>query len=219
MTTTMKRILILFIALFAAGPLFAQGEYNYQRRSLFEVLPVLSSDIVFLGNSITDGCEWAELFNNRHVKNRGISADRSGWLLDRLDPIIEGHPKKLFLLIGTNDLADGVTPEEIVANVAKLIDRFQNESRWTKIYVQSILPVNGKDFSKYKNHYAHSHLIVPTNKKLEALCDEKEVTYLDVWGALADHDGKLDKRYTNDGLHLMGDGYLVWRDAIKYHVK
>lgn len=219
MTTTMKRILILFIALFAAGPLFAQGEYNYQRRSLFEVLPVLSSDIVFLGNSITDGCEWAELFNNRHVKNRGISADRSGWLLDRLDPIIEGHPKKLFLLIGTNDLAAGVTPEEIVANVAKLIDRFQNESRWTKIYVQSILPVNGKDFSKYKNHYAHSHLIVPTNKKLEALCDEKEVTYLDVWGALADHDGKLDKRYTNDGLHLMGEGYLVWRDAIKYHVK
>ena len=219
MTTTMKRILILFIALFAAGPLFAQSEYNYQRRSLFEVLPVLSSDIVFLGNSITDGCEWAELFGNRHVKNRGISADRSGWLLDRLDPIIEGHPKKLFLLIGTNDLAAGVTPDEIVANVAKLIDRFQNESRWTKIYVQSILPVNGKDFSKYKNHYAHSHLIVPTNKKLEALCDEKEVTYLDVWGALADHDGKLDKRYTNDGLHLMGEGYLVWRDAIKYHVK
>ena len=219
MTTTMKRILILSIALFAAGAAFAQSEYNYQRRSLFEVLPVLSSDIVFLGNSITDGCEWAELFNNRHVKNRGISADRSGWLLDRLDPIIGGHPKKLFLLIGTNDLAAGVTPEEIVANVSKLIDRFQSESRWTKIYVQSILPVNGVDFSKFKNHYAHSHLIVPTNKKLEALCDEKGVTYLDVWGALADHDGKLDKRYTNDGLHLMGPGYLVWRDAIKYNVK
>ncbi len=219
MTTTMKRILILSIALLAAGAAFAQSEYNYQRRSLFEVLPVLSSDIVFLGNSITDGCEWAELFNNRHVKNRGISADRSGWLLGRLDPIIEGHPKKLFLMIGTNDLAAGVTPEEIVANVAKLIDRFQSESRWTKIYVQSILPVNGEDFSKFKNHYAHSHLIVPTNKKLEALCDEKEVTYLDVWGALADHDGKLDKRYTNDGLHLMGPGYLVWRDAIKIHVK
>ena len=37
--------------------------------------------------------------------------------------------------------------------------------------------------------------------------------------ALADHDGKLDRRYTNDGLHLMGPGYLVWRDAIKIHVK
>ena len=133
----MKRILILAAALLAAGAAFAQSEYNLQRRSLFEVLPVLSSDIVFLGNSITDGCEWAELFNNRHVKNRGISADRSGWLLDRLDPIIAGHPKKLFLMIGTNDLAGGASPEQIVADVARLIDRFQTESRWTKIYVQS----------------------------------------------------------------------------------
>ena len=49
---------------------------------------------MFLGNSITDGCEWAgSCSNNRHVKNRGISGDRSGWLLDRLDPIVRGHPK------------------------------------------------------------------------------------------------------------------------------
>ena len=66
----MKRILILAAALFTVCTAFAQSEYNLQRRSLFEVLPVYSSDIVFLGNSITDGCERAELFNNRHVKNR-----------------------------------------------------------------------------------------------------------------------------------------------------
>lgn len=214
----MKRILILAAALFTACTAFAQSEYNLQRRSLFEVLPVYSSDIVFLGNSITDGCEWAELFNNRHVKNRGISGDRSGWLLDRLDPIVGGHPKKLFLMIGVNDLAAGVSPDEIVANVARLIDRFQSESRWTKIYVQSILPVNG-DLPGYERRKACAPLIVPTNKRLEALCDEKEVTYLDVWGALADHEGRLDKRYTNDGLHLTGEGYVVWRDAIKQHVK
>lgn len=215
----MKKPILTALLLLAAAAVFAQSEYNFQRRSLFEKLPVTSKDIVFLGNSITDGGEWNELLANPRVKNRGISGDRSSWMLDRLDPIVGGQPRKLFLLIGTNDLAAGVTPEEIVANVSKLIDRFQSESRWTKIYVQSILPVNGVDFSKFKNHYAHSHLIVPTNKKLEALCDEKGVTYLDVWGALADHDGKLDKRYTNDGLHLMGPGYLVWRDAIKYHVK
>lgn len=215
----MRRLILLFASLLVAGTALAQSEYNYQRRSLFDVLPLHSSDIVFLGNSITDGCEWAELFQNRHVKNRGISGDRSGWLLDRLDSILAAHPKKLFLMIGTNDLAAGVSPDEIVRNVARLIDRFQSESKWTKIYVQSILPVNGVDFTKYRNHYEHAHLIVPTNKKLEALCDEKGVTYLNVWGALADHEGKLDKRYTNDGLHLTGQGYLVWRDAIKIHVK
>lgn len=99
----MKRLLILAAALLLTGAAFAQGEYHFQRRSLFDVLPLHSSDIVFLGNSITDGCEWAELFENRHVKNRGISGDRSGWLLERLDSIIAAHPKKLFLMIGTNE--------------------------------------------------------------------------------------------------------------------
>ena len=215
----MKRLLLLAAALLVAGAAFAQGEYHFQRRSLFDVLPLHSSDIVFVGNSITDGCEWAELFQNRHVKNRGISGDRSDWLLGRLDSILTAHPKKLFLMIGTNDLAAGRTPDEIVRDVERLIDRFQRESKWTKIYVQSILPVNGEGFTKYRSHYEHAHLIVPTNKRLEALCHQKRVTYLDVWGALADDEGRLDRRYTNDGLHLMGAGYLVWRDAIRIHVK
>lgn len=215
----MKRLLLLAAALLVARAAFAQGEYHFQRRSLFDVLPLHSSDIVFVGNSITDGCEWAELFQNRHVKNRGISGDRSDWLLGRLDSILTAHPKKLFLMIGTNDLAAGRTPDEIVRDVERLIDRFQRESKWTKIYVQSILPVNGEGFTKYRSHYEHAHLIVPTNKRLEALCHQKGVTYLDVWGALADDEGRLDRRYTNDGLHLMGAGYLVWRDAIRIHVK
>ena len=217
----MKKIVLLAAALLLAAASFAQSEYNYQKRSLFEQLPIRGNDIVFLGNSITDGGEWAELFNNRHVKNRGISGDRSGWLLDRLDPIVGGHPKKLFLMIGVNDLAAGVSPDEIVANVARLIDRFQSESRWTKIYVQSILPVNGVDTkAKPKNHWKKGAEIIETNKLLETLCEgRKNVMYVDVYSALVDEKGMLDKQYTNDGLHLTGEGYVVWRDAIKQHVK
>ena len=100
----MKKLLFLAALLAAALPTLAQSSYNFQRRSLFEVLPIHSGDIVFLGNSITDGGEWNELLANPRVKNRGISGDRSGWLLDRLDPIVGGHPKKLFLMIGVNDL-------------------------------------------------------------------------------------------------------------------
>ena len=217
----MKKTILTALLLFAAAAVFAQSEYNFQRRSLFEKLPVTSKDIVFLGNSITDGGEWAELFNNRHVKNRGISADRSGWLLDRLDPIINGHPKKLFLMIGTNDLAVGIAPEEVAANVEKLLDRFAEESPWTKIYVQSILPVNGVDTkAKPKNHWKKGAEIIETNKLLETLCEgRKNVMYVDVYSALVDEKGMLDKQYTNDGLHLMGEGYIVWRDAVLPYVK
>lgn len=216
----MKKIMLLAAALCIAAASFAQNEYNYQRRSLFEVLPIHSNDIVFLGNSITDGCEWAELFDNRHIKNRGISADRSNFMLDRLDPIIEGHPKKLFLMIGVNDLAGNATPQEVAGNIRKIIDRFQTESKWTKIFVQSILPVNGADLQcKPKSHWSKGPQIIETNKLIEKLCEERGVTYLDVYSVLVDDKGMLDKRYTNDGLHLMGEGYLAWKEAIAKYVK
>lgn len=217
----MKKIILFAVAAFIASASFAQNEYNYQRRSQFEMLPIRPSDIVFLGNSITDFCEWGELFNNRHIKNRGISGDRSSWMLDRLDPIVEGRPKKLFLMIGTNDLAAGATPEQVAENIRKIIERFQTDSPWTKIYVQSILPVNGTDTrAKHKNHWDKGPEIVETNKLIEALCtDQKNVLYIDVYSALVDEKGMLDEQYTNDGLHLMADGYLVWKGVIEKYVK
>ena len=195
----MKKAILFAAALFVAVASFAQNEYNYQKRSLFEQLPIRGNDIVFLGNSITDGCEWAELFNNRHIKNRGISADRSGWLLDRLDPIVK----------------------EVAANIGKLLDRFAEESPWTKIYVQSILPVNGVDTkAKAKNHWKKGAEIIEANKLIEALCEgRKNVLYIDVYSALVDQKGMLDQRYTNDGLHLMGEGYLAWKEVIEKYVK
>jgi len=217
----MKKIVLLSAALLLAGVSFSQSFYNYQRRSLFEQLPVKSSDIVFLGNSITDGCEWNELFDNRHVKNRGISGDRADWLLDRLDPIVNGHPKKVFLMIGTNDLAHGRTPEEVRESVRALLDRFERESPWTKIYVQSVLPINSRDIpDAHWNHWKKSAEIVATNKLLAELCEgRKNVRYIDLYSVLADETGMLDKRYTNDGLHLLGDGYQAWKEAIKPYMK
>lgn len=59
-----------------------------------------SKDIIFLGNSITNGGEWSELLNNKHVKNRGISGDICMGVYDRLDAVLKGKPAKIFLLIG-----------------------------------------------------------------------------------------------------------------------
>ena len=218
-STAMKKLIVTTVLLFAAASLFAQSEYNFQRRSLFEKLPVTSKDIVFLGNSITDGGEWNELLTNPRVKNRGISGDRSSWMLDRLDPIVKGRPKKLFLLIGTNDLAANASVEEVVANVRKIVERFQAESPRTKLYVQSVFPVNDS-FKKYAaKHGRHDADIVAVNKGLQAICAEKGVVYIDLWTPLADENGKLRAELTNDGLHLMGEGYIVWRDAVMPYVK
>ena len=96
----MKRIVLLLLGLLLALPQFAQerkySTFYEQRATLFEELPVTSKDIIFLGNSITNGCEWAELFQNKNVKNRGISGDICMGVYDRLDPIVKGKPANYF---------------------------------------------------------------------------------------------------------------------------
>ena len=58
--------------------------YYQQRVSHFKLIPVNENDIVFVGNSITDGAEWSELFNDMTIKNRGISGDFSAGILHRI---------------------------------------------------------------------------------------------------------------------------------------
>ena len=219
----MKKLLIL-IAMACPAILWAQpkrqlaSDYHYRRASLFEVLPIKKSDIVFLGNSITDGAEWHELFGNKNFKNRGISADKTYDVLDRLDPILEGKPKKVFLMIGVNDLNAGFPPEAVVENIGKIADRFARESPKTRLYIQSILPVSDK-MGRTGGHQSKTEEIIKTNQLLRTLCAQRGLTYLDIYTELADKEGKLGREYSNDGLHLMGAGYIVWRDALRKHVK
>lgn len=97
--------LLLGIAIATAQEVYHYNLYYYQRATLFEELPIDNDDIVFLGNSITDNCEWHELFDNPNIKNRGISSDVSMGVYDRLNPIVAGKPAKIFLMIGINDVS------------------------------------------------------------------------------------------------------------------
>ena len=48
--------------------------YYHQRWSHFNTHPQTKGDIFFLGNSIMDGAEWSELFQDNHIKNRASAA-------------------------------------------------------------------------------------------------------------------------------------------------
>ncbi len=214
----MKKLLVLAAAVMFVLPAISQSAYNYQKRSLFEKLPVTSKDIVFLGNSITDGGEWAEIFGKANIKNRGISGDRAEWMADRLDPIVGGKPQKLFLMIGTNDLYVGTAIDPIVKYIDGVLERFQKESPKTKLYVQSVFPVD-VSHERYAKTQNRNEEIVELNKRLEKLCAERGITYIDVHSALKDETGNLRKDVSNDGLHLMGEGYMVWKKVLEPYMK
>lgn len=214
----MKYILItLFVVLFAQISDAQTQKYStfyMQRSSLFNKLSITSKDIVFIGNSITNGAEWNELFPQKRVKNRGISGDTSEGVFDRLDAVVKGKPAKIFILIGVNDISREIKVETIVLNMKQIVEKIQKESPKTKIYIQSILPVN-PDFEMFKGHMK-PELIKEINQFYQNIAQEYNVNYIDLYSHfLEDGTDKMNKKYTNDGLHLLGEGYLLWREIVK----
>ncbi len=190
--------------------------YYFQKTAHFESLPNHKNEIIFIGDSITDGCEWSEVFDNKRVKNRGISGDVTQGVLDRLGEITESMPEKVFLMIGINDLAVGKSTDEIIENISQIVQNINFASPKTKVFVQSILPVN-EYYGLFNRHTDKGNEISLINHSL-AEGVKGNYQYIDLHSYFLNEDKKLDISLSNDGLHLNGKGYQLWASLIKKHV-
>lgn len=181
---------------------------SYERwTSQFEHLEIQTGDVVFLGDSITEGGAWEELFPGVPVRNRGIGGDTTSGVLDRLHQVSEGRPGKVFLKIGTNDLFLGVPEADIAANVGRIVAELK--SAGTQVYVQSVLPRQAE----------YREAVERLNEELQAVAAESGAVWVDLYPHFLDGaDGSIRDDLANDELHLLGDGYLLWREQIRQHV-
>jgi len=191
----------------------AMRAYYYHRWSHFKTLPDIKNEIIFLGNSITDQAEWSELFQNPKVENRGIGGDDTDGVLQRLDEVVSRKPAKIFIMIGTNDLAYHKSVQHVEDNYVRIIDRIMNESPKTKIYIQSILPTNDKVHVDRQNSD-----IQKINAFLEQLAKKKGLVYIDLYSLFVTPNNELNPKYSIDGLHPNGEGYLIWKNKIEKYV-
>lgn len=187
------------------------SEHYSQRIAVFEKEPLETGHIIFLGNSITEMGNWKQLMNDTTVLNRGISGDITFGVLKRLDDVIKRQPSKLFLLIGINDIGKDIPDAVIADNIRKIVMRVQAESAATKIYVESIMPVN-PDILNFPQHYDKQQHIIGTNKLIKKVTTQLHVPYVNIHELFTDKQGRLDAKYTADGLHLTatGGGYEKW---------
>lgn len=204
--------LIMFVAtlvlLFLARMTVERIERNHynQKSDFYCNHPVRKGDVVFMGDSITDGANWDEIFPGLPVKSRGINADTTNGVLKRIGYTLSGFPAAIFLLIGTNDLPlfEYKNDNEILATYREILKRCKTESPETRVFVQSILP-RARSFDKR---------IIRLNQRLASMADEYGYTYIDLYSRFVSPKGGLKDELTNDHLHLLAAGYVLWKEIL-----
>lgn len=218
-----KRFRLFFCCIILAGvgtEIQAQWDSTYRpdiysaRLDLFKANPVGKKDIVFYGNSITFWGDWPELLKSKKIKNRGIPGDTSFGLLELLTATISNSPRRVFIMIGINDLARRVPQEVIISNYKRILALIRRLSPKTKIYFQSILPVN-EHFGKLNNHYLQAGEIPVINDFLRRWTKAEGIGYVDLYQAMSDENGRLKTAYTWDGVHLTLEGYEKWVEILR----
>lgn len=202
-------LILLALTRLAADRLVSR--HYAQRADFFRRHPVQAGDIVFLGDSLTAGGNWHELFPGRPVKNRGINADTTLGVLTRLHDVLAGQPKAIFILIGTNDLPWYMyrSDSAILQTYEAILKTCREQAPHTRVYVQSIFP----------RLPMYAGRIRRLNAQLEQLAGRYGYTFLNLFPLLADSRGALRADLTNDDLHLMADGYAIWAGALNPHVQ
>lgn len=221
----MRRLFSIGLLLLATGSSFAQQEisldssyannYYVERLKVFEQQPERNNGLVFMGNSITEVGEWNQLITNQNVANRGISGDNSYGVYARLDEVLSSKPKKIFLMIGVNDIKRGTPIENILANHEKIVKKVKKESPETILYVQSVLPVTESVLSSIYDLIRNDR-IRKLNKGLKEICHKYRIDYIDLnKNVFSDVEGEMKRELTTDGLHLRPEAYLLWVSYLK----
>lgn len=193
-------------------------------------------NIVFIGDSITEGFRLENYFSRYPVLNRGISSDRMGiptWpehgVLNRMGPtVLDCNPNCVFFMIGANDVGTlsrarkrqienyggAIMIEEVAAmeaSMRKILAQIKENFPDIPVYVQSVLPTRDK--------YAFLNPEIKiTNEWYRKVVADFGYEFVDLVPLFSDEEGLLKKEFSRDGIHITQDGYKVWADKIMPYI-
>lgn len=218
-----RKVRGLFSASERARP---QGSYSDGRLGIFAQLPIDSDDTVFLGDSIFDFGEWAELMNDPQAKNRGINGDDTSSMLKRLEQVTSGRPARVVLLVGINNFQKKIPFDQTTTEYTEIVDRLLSAPGKTNIWLMPVLPVN-PDLYRQWVLPNHPDIQIPNQPEIErfngairqlAAARGSRVHFTPV-PSLLGPTGHLREGFTFDGLHLNGPGLVEVATQLKADMK
>jgi len=194
----------------------AANRDNARHKQFLEIVAKGEGDVIFLGDSITQGWEgnkkiWTENFGAFKPVNLGISGDQTGHVLWRITDgkeIAPLKPKVAVIMIGTNNTG-GHSAEQIAGGIEAIVKELRKQKPEMKILLLGVFPRSAKAEDAIRAK------IKKINETIAKLDDGKFVFYKDIGDKFLDKDGTLDKKIMPDLLHLSAAGYEIWASAIK----
>ncbi|MCA9045938.1 MAG: DUF1080 domain-containing protein, partial [Planctomycetaceae bacterium] len=141
--------------------------------------------------------------------NRGISGDTTRGMLIRLEEdVLSLNPSGIVMLMGTNDLEEGATPEQIAGNFKLILAAVRKHKADLPVVLCQVFPS-----SATKKRPADA--IKQINKLYaEAVRDDKYVTLIETWTLFANAEGDAKAEEFPDLLHPNKAGYDKWAAAL-----
>ena len=194
-------------------------QFQAKHRANLEVARQGDSEVLFIGDSITDFWRNADgpfagkpvfdkYFGHWKVANFGIAGDTTQGVLYRLQNG-EGRgfsPKAVMLMIGTNNTQRN-SGAEIAEGIGAVVLELQRDFPAAKILLLGVFP-RGRANDPVRA------TIAEINRSIAKLHDGERVHYLDIGRAFLDADGNIPADVMSDALHPSAKGYEIWAKSV-----
>ncbi len=167
--------------------------------------------LVFFGDSITQ--DWGDTFQGAFdgvkTANRGISGDTTRGMLFRVEEdVIALKPAGVVMLMGTNDIEMGATPQTIVDNIKLIIEKLEAHNPKMPIVLCQVMPSSSSRQRPADKIRELNRLIQSTAR------GKQQITVLDTFTVFANPQGEAKREEFDDLLHPNRAGYAKWKASL-----
>ena len=191
---------------------WARNENTFASSNL--KIPFNSAYMTQSGSNVTVRFHPGFFSGNGYV-DKGISGQNTAQMLSRFQKdVIDLNPRVVVIMGGTNDLAQGVTKEQILANISAMAE--MADEAGIRVVLCSVTPCN-ETYSKLSNPKTKGAHIITLNGMLQSYAGTKGFSWCDYWTSLVAEDGlALKEEYRlYDNLHPGPDGYDIMEPIIQ----
>jgi beta-glucosidase len=179
--------------------------------------PHTPSDVVWLGDSITDSYDGAPAlpgyitaYGGQPELDLAVGGNKTQNVLWQVDEgeLVGTNAKVVVVMIGTNNIATGDSPMATAQGVQAIVQAIEKSQPQADILLVGILPRGQSPSDPMRT------AVSQTNSLIATLADGVRVHYVDIGAAFLNPDGTISPTVMSDYVHPTAYGYQIETQAL-----